>query len=254
MHTHSDNQLRITLCTVSVVMAMLVIIMCNSLPLPDWMARFLVDKDPAKGVNFFAAQNVMWIAFFWGMAEIMVRGKGLSVQLGELQQHFLPENTNAILTKESMPEIHSDIIRKNGTGILANLVRLLASQFQISHSVSMCEAMLKSEIEIRNAQVEQGFNIVRYIVWLIPTLGFIGTVWGILQALETAKSLDPTSKEMLPSVIGAMSVAFWTTLLALILSCILMWFMHIVQGKEEKFLTQCHHYCLRNFINRLYVR
>lgn len=250
----NKNQLILIVRAISVGVALLVIILANSLELPDWVARFLVDKAPGEGPNLYAAQNVMWIAFFWGIAEILMRHHELKKQKMELEMHFLPESPDFIMTKSTMPEIHRFIIESNGTGILASLIRTLAAQFQISHSVSMCESMLKSEIEIRSAEIEQGFNIVRYIVWLIPSLGFIGTVWGILKALETATKMDPSSKELLPAVIGDMSVAFWTTLLSLLLSCVLMWGMHIVQGKEESYLTQCHQYCLRNFINRLYVK
>lgn len=252
--TTSNDKLRIAICGISVIVAIIVILMCNTLPLPEWVARFLVDKDPVDGPNFYAAQNVMWIAFFWGIAEIMVRWKTLTEQSGELRQHFLPETPDIVLTKSTMTDIHRTVIERNGTGSLAGIIRLLASQFQISHSVSMCEAILKAEVDIRTAKIEQGYNIVRYIVWLIPTLGFIGTVWGILLALDTATTMDPTSKELLPAVIGDMSVAFWTTLLSLLQSAVLMWLMHIVQGKEEAYLTKCHHYCLKNFINRLYVK
>ena len=51
---------------------------------------------------------------------------------------------------------------------------------------------------------------------------------------------------------GLLSVAFYTTLLALLLSAVLMFVLHLLQLREEGVLNRVGQYCLKNFINRLY--
>ncbi len=241
---------RLVTCGVAVIVAIVVIILCNQLPTGSMAASFLVNK--VKGVDYIAPQNFMWIAFFWGLGELFVRAHMLMLQKHELQLHLLPEKDDELLTAAHMPAVHSNVVRKKAEGQLGSMVKLLTSQFQISRSVGMCSTVLTSEAELRSAAIDLGYNIVRYIVWMIPTLGFIGTVQGILMALNVAAETPLDDPNLLSKVIADMSTAFWTTLLALIMSCIIMWLMHLVQGREESYLNECSSYCLKNFINRLY--
>ncbi|MBQ2380855.1 MAG: MotA/TolQ/ExbB proton channel family protein [Akkermansia sp.] len=243
---------RYVTCGLSVIVAIFIIVLCNLLPTGSMAASFLVNK--IKGVDYIAPQNFMWIAFFWALAELFVRAHMLILQKHELQLHLLPERDDELLTSSRMPTIHSNVLRLNANGQLGCMVKLLASQFQISRSVSMCSAVLKSETELLENRIELGYNIVRYITWMIPTLGFIGTVQGILMALNVASKTPMNDPTLLSKVITDMSTAFWTTLLALILSCIIMWVMHLVQGREETYLNDCANYCLKNFINKIYVK
>lgn len=249
----SPKLLRVIACSIAVVLALLVICLCNTMPLSEKMARFLVDKAENGEINYLAAQNFMWIAFFWGLAELLVRYIMLRGQQHELEDHYLPEDPRHVLTADQMPMVHEAIKARNGSGILAQMVTLLALQFQISRSAGMSQTVLSAEVEGRSNEIDLGYNILRYIAWMLPTLGFIGTVWGILCALDVAKSMPP-SDELLPTVAGSMSVAFWTTLLALLMSCVIMYLMHVIQGKEETYLNKCSQYCLKNFINKLYEK
>ena len=58
--------------------------------------------------------------------------------------------------------------------------------------------------------------------------------------------------QMMTDLTGQLGVAFYTTLLALLQSTVLMLAMHLVQGREEGALNRVGQYCLRNLINRLY--
>lgn len=219
------------------------------------LARFLVDRQVETGeINLFAVQNLMWIAFFWGLAELMMRYHLSNEMKEELQYNMLPAEEDTILIKSDMPRLHKEVRERGGKGILAHLIHLLGRQFQTTEDVSMTNDILNAEIDLRQNEIELSYNTVRYLAWVIPTLGFIGTVWGILEALHVASQKDPSAPDMLPSVIGALSVAFWTTLLALLMACVLMFAQHMIQNREETLLNRCAQYCLNNFINRLYVK
>ncbi len=57
--------------------------------------------------------------------------------------------------------------------------------------------------------------------------------------------------EMMEQVTGDLGVAFYTTLLALLQSAVLMFAKHILQEKEERALNEAARYTLRNLVNRL---
>lgn len=79
--------------------------------------------------------------------------------------------------------------------------------------------------------------IIRFIAWVIPSIGFVGTVIGIGNALLKANKLvDPGARptEALQGVVSELGVAFDTTFVALIASIILMLAFYWLQRREEQ--------------------
>jgi len=112
--------------------------------------------------------------------------------------------------------------------------------------------MLKSQLELLQFKIDVDYNIVRYITWLIPTLGFIGTVMGIAVTLAAAGLPGAAEQpDFLSNLTSRLAVAFNTTLVALVMSAILVFAMHIVQGSEERNIQYCGEYCLNNLVNKL---
>ena len=58
--------------------------------------------------------------------------------------------------------------------------------FNLSHSADQTNSLLNSSLELYLHEIDLRYNIIRYITWLIPSLGFIGTVIGIMLALNYA--------------------------------------------------------------------
>lgn len=95
-------------------------------------------------------------------------------------------------------------------------------------------------------QLRGSFSLPRFMVWAIPILGFIGTVWGISNgiahfsdAMTSTSSVSDVSamlKENLPLVTNSLATAFDTTLLALLLSIPLMMLMLTIEKSEEAYL------------------
>ena len=99
-------------------------------------------------------------------------------------------------------------------------------------------------------RLDLAYQTTRYLVWLLPTTGFIGTVIGISIALEGMQ--DPKNIAF-DKVTSGLAVAFYTTILALVLSALLVWAQNVVQRQEETALNRAANYCLRNLINRIYT-
>jgi biopolymer transport protein ExbB/TolQ len=88
------------------------------------------------------------------------------------------------------------------------------------------------------------FTLTRYILYLLPVIGFIGTVEGISKALMNISKVLPLVKELdgfldnLTGVTSALQIAFDSTLLALFLSASLMLVQTLVQRRAEDLLAR----------------
>src|SRR3546814_16418854 len=73
--------------------------------------------------------------------------------------------------------------------------------------------------------------MVRYIAWAIPSIGFIGTVRGIGQALGLAyKAVEGD----ITGVTSALGLAFNSTLIAMVLSIVLMFVLYQFQLTKDR--------------------
>ena len=90
---------------------------------------------------------------------------------------------------------------------------------------------------------------------LPPSLSSFPPSLHIAFALDYAANVeDPQDPTLLAEITGRLGVAFYTTLLALVQSALLVFALHIAQGREEMALNQSGQYCLDNLINRLYEK
>ena len=88
------------------------------------------------------------------------------------------------------------------------------------------------------------FTLSRYILYLLPVIGFIGTVEGISKALANISKVLPMVKDLdgfmnnLTSVTSALQIAFDSTLLALFLSATLMFVQTLMLRRAEDVLSR----------------
>ncbi len=90
--------------------------------------------------------------------------------------------------------------------------------------------------------------MIRYIVWAIPSIGFIGTVRGIGQALALAyQAMDGD----ITGVTQSLGVAFNSTFVALLLSLVLMLLVHQLQLIQERLVLETQNYCESRLIRHM---
>ncbi len=140
--------------------------------------------------------------------------------------------------------------------LAARLTRALR-HFEARRRVVEVVEHLAAESRADDLRVDASYSLVRVFVWAVPTLGFIGTVIGIGAAvgsfsdtLEAASSLE-SMKESIGSVTSGLGVAFDTTLLALVMSILIMFPANAVQRIEETLLGQLDDYCTEHLVQRL---
>lgn len=215
--------------------------------------RFL-DRSHWDEYYGLTIQNLMWILFFIGLGELLYRYIEIHTINVGMRKHYLPEDDYSILEINDMSELSQDVKEDAKVdGSLASFVKKLIMQFQTSHSIEQTQNMLNAQLEIQSSKIDTHYNMIRYITWLIPTLGFIGTVIGIATALAYAGEVNGQGDQFVAELTARLAVAFDTTFVALVMSAILVFIMHLTQGREEKNLVAIGQYTLDNFINRLYI-
>ena len=217
----------------------------------------LLDRHTENFPYPFTIQNIMWLMFFISCGELWGRFNRSNLELEQISQHYLPEEDSVMLRAQDLGPLYQRMRPRDGerTFFLQRLTVRCILQFQGSRSVNQANSLLNSSLELFQHELDLKYNMLRYLVWLIPTLGFIGTVVGIAFALDYAASIEnPQDPTLLAEITGRLGVAFYTTLLALVQSALLVFSLHIAQGREEMALNQSGQYCLDNLINRLYEK
>ena len=129
--------------------------------------------------------------------------------------------------------------------LLAGLERFAATG-SISDVSATTQAICQSEAERQESEL----SMVRYIVWAIPSIGFIGTVRGIGDALGLAyKAVEGD----ITGVTQSLGVAFNSTFVALLLSLVLMFLVHQFQVVQERLVLDAQEYCDRQLVGRLAI-
>ena len=230
--------------------AALIILLIDLLLPASWAVTLL---DRTRSTYPLTVQNLTWLAFGLGVGELIVRARDARAERAELHKGYLPEDETTVLQAPELRRIYGRARASAHAGspaherFLPRLIHRVVTQFQTSRSVDQANALLNSSLELFLHEIDLRYSLVRYIIWVIPALGFIGTVMGISLALAYAGAVDLQD----PSL--QLAVAFDTTLLALVLSAVLVLVQHVVQAYEERSLNQVGQYCLDNLINRLYT-
>ncbi|MDO8544896.1 MAG: MotA/TolQ/ExbB proton channel family protein [Opitutaceae bacterium] len=123
-------------------------------------------------------------------------------------------------------------------------------RFHATNSIQDAANAVKERAELTADRLDSSLSLVRYIAWAIPAVGFIGTVRGIGLALAFAE--DAIKGDIAP-VTDALGLAFNSTLVALLISMVLMYVMHIVQSRQEAFILETQTYCRDKLIDVMKV-
>jgi biopolymer transport protein ExbB/TolQ len=256
-----ESHLRVTVALISVILAAIWILVIDlALNTPAEGIRIVdVLLDRANELYPFTIQNLMWIFFFFGLGELWIRNQRGNIEAQQLGLRLLPEDEETLLRGKDLGSI---VLSIRGAGsqrlyYLQELIMRTIQQFRLNDSVAQADSLLNTSLDLIHAELDIKYNMLRYISWLLPTLGFIGTVVGISLALGEAGNMpEVTDGDAIKAWMGLLTaklgIAFNTTLVALLQSAVLVFLIHIVQAKEEEGVNRIGRYCLHNLINRLY--
>ena len=140
-----------------------------------------------------------------------------------------------------------DTVKDLGFGTTA-LYKVCAScieRFFTTGHVPEAAIAMQQASEIEAERQESGLSIVRYLIWFIPSIGFIGTVRGIGAALGQA---EQAVQGNIAPVTESLGVAFNSTLVALVISVFVMFFLHRLQEAQESLVLDAQEFCNQNLL------
>ena len=199
-------------------------------------------------------QETSFILMFWALAILGFKATIVVRQHRQLALDFvgLPDGTN--VTVESAQQA-STLIRKripeHAQDYLLPRVMLSAiDRFSSTRSVQDASNVVHTICDAEAERADSEMSIIRYIAWAIPSVGFIGTVRGIGNALGQA---NRAVEGDITGVTQNLGVAFNSTLVALLIAIFLMFFIHQLQSAQEKLVLDTRRYCDDWFVRRLKV-
>ena len=198
-----------------------------------------------------AEQEICFILMFWGMAIIGYKAR----QVIDERRAFATELLQVPEGQSLLPEDARQYARAIEALPVAARERLLPEalltalqRFRSTRSIQDVAVAVDQVCESRTDRLDSELSMIRYIAWAIPSIGFIGTVRGIGDALGMAHQAVAGD---ITGVTAALRVAFNSTLIALILSIILMFFLHQLQLMQERLVIETRRYCDRRLIQHL---
>jgi len=206
------------------------------------LQEILLDSDASYWP--FTIQNIMELVLRWSAAKD---------EESQLKRGYLPTDERQLdagLLVKIRDSIASRKFARNA--FLPRMISRTIDQYRMSGDKGEALNVMNASLELYMHEIDLRYSILRYLTWLIPSLGFIGTVMGIMFALQYAGiPANAESEDFLYQVTQRLGVAFTTTLLALIMSAVLVLIQSMVQAKEERALNAAGQYTIDNLILRL---
>ncbi len=146
---------------------------------------------------------------------------------------ILPEDARQLTRPiQALPEEQQDFLLPRT--LIAGLQR-----FTSTGNIQDVSSAVSDVCEKESDRLDSELSMVRYIAWAIPSIGFIGTVRGIGEALGQA---DKAVQGDIAGVTASLGVAFNSTLIALVISILVMFLLHQLQLVQERLVLDAHSY------------
>ena len=131
---------------------------------------------------------------------------------------------------------------------LINTLSAAIRRLVITGSVQNASDATQSAVEALSVKNENELAYLKYLVWAVPSIGFVGTVRGIGIAMSQAESAVAGDIGPMTASLG---VAFNSTFVALLISLILMLLLTVVQREQDSNVEKVHKYCEEKLIERI---
>lgn len=213
-----------------------------------------VDYVPERSLYVIVRdfeQEACLILALWALAIMAYKARGAVRERSLLQRDLLPLAEGVRILPEDTRE-HARQLRalpESQQRLLLPRVLLSALQrFGATGNVQDVSSATQTLVNAEAERLESELSMIRYIAWAIPSIGFIGTVRGIGQALTLAYRAVEGD---ISGVTESLGVAFNSTFFALLVSIFIMFLVHQLQLLQERLVFETSDYCDERLIRRL---
>jgi biopolymer transport protein ExbB/TolQ len=211
---------------------------------------FVPERNLAVVIRDFE-QETCFILLIWALAIMGYKGRQTIREQELLDRALLdiPDGTSLLpedareysRSLEALPNEEQDYL-------LPRTLLSALQRFATTGSIQAVSDTIREQCEIESDRLDSEMSMVRYIAWAIPSIGFIGTVRGIGDALGQAyKAVEGD----ISGVTVSLGVAFNSTFVALVLSIIIMFCLHQLQSSQERLVLDCQRYADKRLLRFL---
>jgi biopolymer transport protein ExbB/TolQ len=199
-------------------------------------------------------QEACFVLMLWAFAIMGYKATTTIAERNLLQRELVPVRDGVRILPEDAREYARTIQAlpdRMRSMLLPRVLLTALERFGSTRSVQDVSAVANTLCESENDRLESELSMIRYIAWAIPSVGFIGTVRGIGDALGQAhRAVDGD----IAGVTQSLGTAFNSTFIALLISIVVMFLVHQLQLLQERLVFDTQTYIDRNLIRHMQGR
>ncbi len=204
---------------------------------------FVIIKDPEQETAFILA--------LWATLLIIRRWQAVRRDRALLELPFMESKEGLMVLpqdvrtwKRQIESVAPDQQRR----LLPRAMLLALDRFEVTRSVHETAAAVNEECQTEAQSLDADNSMLRFVVWGIPAVGFIGTARGIGNALQDAQNalLGDIS-----GVTAGLGITFNATLTALTLALLMMFLLHQLQHIQDRVVLDTKNQIDQRLIARL---
>jgi biopolymer transport protein ExbB/TolQ len=198
-------------------------------------------------------QEACVILMLWAIAIMGHKSWSATREERLLGQELVPLSEGTKILPEDVREYSRQIQSLPDDSRRALLPRALSAalqRFGATQDIQNVSTTANGVCEAESERLESELSMVRYIAWAIPSIGFIGTVRGIGDALGKAHQAVEGD---ISGVTRSLGTAFNSTFIALLLSIVLMFLLHRLQLRQERLVLDTQTYLDEHLIQHMRV-
>lgn len=234
-----------------------------------WLQALMDTAKSYSRWNTFFNGSIQFFIYYFSMiifALFIIDNQFLNRNRNQLEREVFLHSQEPVLSLQEVSDLVNRLdeeIKKTDyhpeiePNILLNLLKhSFEALLSYKGKVNIGELITNVEAYGQGLQerIERRIQIIRYFLNAIPSLGFIGTVWGISEALTATSKLTGESlsyeRMLANSSLGkSLSFAFDTTLVGLVATIVLSLLVDWLENREMSFVIDVRH----KLLNRLTV-
>lgn len=196
-------------------------------------------------------QEACFILMLWVMSVMGLKALGVSAQRKMMTQALINIEEGRRVLPEDARKLSRPLEALNEPErgyLLPRALRGALNRYGSTASVQDVSTVVRDMCDTEADRLDSELSMVRYITWAIPSIGFIGTVRGIGDALGNAHEAVAGN---IAAVTASLGVAFNSTFVALLISIVIMFLTHQLTLMQERMVLQAQDYCDHNLIRHL---
>jgi biopolymer transport protein ExbB/TolQ len=194
-------------------------------------------------------QEICLILMLWGSFLILSKCRTILRSNYLFTVDLIEETVDESLVPEKIIEkLDTELSADRRSAPLVQTLRTALWRYAGTRNVQNLSDAIESSVEALGVRQDAENSMIRYLIWAIPSIGFIGTVRGIGEALSLA---DKALAGDIGGMTNSLGVAFNSTLVALLISIFLMFLFHQLQRLQDGQIVDIQAYCDQYLLARI---